>query len=153
MSCGDVVLACVYVVLSTKSFVSNAPTNRKNQACVGNKCECVCILLPALLRNPRIHQIARHAVIFACVFVYFVTLTLGANASRRLFFTPCAHIFLQIRKFCDECVISKHAQTSDCTFPGYFWLRMRVFFQPQRLLQIHVCVIFDPYAHAISTHA
>ncbi len=69
MSCGDVVLACVYVVLSTKSFVSNAPTTRKNQACVGNMCECVCILLPALLRNPRIHQIARHVVIFACVFV------------------------------------------------------------------------------------
>ena len=44
MSCGDVVLACVYVVLSTKSFVSNAPTNRKNQACVGNKCKCVCFL-------------------------------------------------------------------------------------------------------------
>ena len=60
---------------------------------------------------------------------------------------------VRMRVHSAACVTAKPTDISDCTFPGYFWLRMRVFFQPQRLLQIHVCVIFDPYAHAISTHA
>ncbi len=93
-------------------------------------CIYVSFTTPGIFRNPRLLRFARFVVIFACVFVYFVTLTLSANAHRRLFLSLCAYFFGKYVSFADECVISKHTHTSDCTFLGYFWLRMRVFFQP-----------------------
>jgi len=154
MSCSDVVLACVYVVLSTKSFVSNAPTNRKNQACVGNKCECVCILLPALLRNPATDISDCTSRRYFCLrFRVVFNPNAWCKRASAFFFFPIRILFLQKLELCDERVKSKTTHKSNCTICGNCFLRIRAFFNTNVWCKCTSAFFLGSYARVISAYA
>ncbi len=116
-------------------------------------CICVSFATPAIFRNPRLLHFARCDVIFACVFVYFVTLTLGANARLGFFFPPMRMLFLQKLEFCDERVISKTTHKSSCTIRRNCFLHNRVFFNTNVWCKCTSGFFLGSYARVISAYA